>query len=128
MIPLDPTHGTGADHAAEQAAGHGCAWWNLVCQGGHQVVDSGLSAITRTTADGANQLLGGIVKTIDESTQVPITDPTYRHIYVGFLGLAAPLMGITLCLALVVAAGPRGPRPPPPAPRGLLGAGRGGRP
>src|SRR4051794_35925609 len=124
MIPLDPTTGPETSQAAEQ----GCAWWNLVCQGGHQVVDSGLSAITRTTADGANQLLGGIVKTIDESTQVPITDPTYRHIYAGFLGLAVPLMGVTLCLALVVAAGPRGPRPPPPAPRGLLGAGRGGRP
>src|SRR4051812_27581469 len=126
MIPLDPTHGTGADHAAEQAAGHGCAWWNLVCQGGHQVVDSGLSAITRTTADGANQLLGGIVKTIDESTQVPITDPTYRHIYVGFLGLAVPLMGVTLCLALVVAAVRRDPGTLARAVGGLLVAGLGG--
>ena len=25
-------------------ADQGCAWWNLVCQGGSQVVDSGLSA------------------------------------------------------------------------------------
>src|SRR3954451_915171 len=130
MTPLnpttDPTLGPGAGHAADQASGHGCAWWNLVCQGGTQVVDSGLSAITRTTADGANQLLGGIVKTIDESTQVPITDPTYRHIYAGFLGLAAPLMGVTLCLALVLAAVRRDPGTLARALSGLLVAGLGG--
>src|SRR3954453_9672956 len=122
MIPLDPRPGPAAEQAKEQ----GCAWWNLVCQGGHQVVDSGLSAITRTTADGANQLLGGIVKTIDESTQVPITDPTYRHIYAGFLGLAAPLMGVTLCLALVLAAVRRDPGTLARALGGLLVAGLGG--
>src|SRR3954451_701053 len=129
MTPLnpttDPTLGPGAGHAADQASGHGCAWWNLVCQGGTQVVDSGLSAITRTTADGANQLLGGIVKTIDESTHVPITDPTYRHIYAGFLGLAAPLMGVTLCLALVLAAVRRDPGTLARAVNGLLVAGLG---
>src|SRR3954454_20878565 len=122
MVPLDPPLAPEPHQAAEQ----GCAWWNLVCQGGHQVVDSGLSAITRTIADGANQLLGGIVKTIDESTQVPLTDPTYRHIYAGFLGLAAPLMGATLCLALVRAAVRRDPDTLARAVGGLLVAGLGG--
>src|SRR3954454_7288039 len=122
MVPLDPPLAPEPHQAAEQ----GCAWWNLVCQGGHQVVDSGLSAITRTIADGANQLLGEIVKTIDESTQVPITDPTYRHIYAGFLGLAAPLMGVTLALALAVAAVRRDPGTLGRAISGLLVAGLGG--
>ena len=83
--------------------GNDCEWWNMVCQGGNQVVDAGLGAITRATANGANQLLGEIVRIVDESTQVPLADPTYQRIYAGFLGLAAPLMGVILCLALIVA-------------------------
>ena len=70
-------------------AGIGCKWWNLPWQGTSQVFDTGLSAITRATANGANQLLAEIVKTVDESTQVPLADPTYRDVYAGFLGLAA---------------------------------------
>ena len=86
------------------AADDGCKWWDLPCQGGTQVMDSGLSAITRATANGANQLLSEIVKVVDESTQVPLTDPTYRDVYSGFLGLATPLIGIVLCAAVMVAA------------------------
>jgi type IV secretion system protein TrbL len=104
----------------------GCAWWNLVCQGGNQVVDSGLSAITRATANGANQLLGEIVRIVDESTQVPLTDPTYQRIYAGFLGLAAPLMGVVLCGALIVAALRRDPGTLGRAVSGLFVAGMGG--
>ena len=81
----------------------GCQWWNLACQGSHQVVDSGLSAITRSLASGASQLMGEIVKIVDESTQVPLTDPTYQRIYAGFLGLAAPVIGIVLLIAIIVA-------------------------
>lgn len=118
MAPFDPQ--------LAPDAGSGCAWWNLVCQSGSQVVDSGLSAITRSVANGANQLLGEIVKTIDESTQVPITDPTYQRIYAGFLGLAAPLMGVTLCCALLVAAVRRDPGTLARATSGLVVAGIGG--
>ena len=82
----------------------GCSWWNLACQGGQQVANSGLSAITKSIANGANMLLGEIVKTIDESTTVPLADPTYRHVYTGFLGLAAPLIGVILLIAVVLAA------------------------
>jgi type IV secretion system protein TrbL len=105
---------------------HRCAWWDLVCQGGHQVADAGLSAITHATAAGAYQLLGEVVKTIDESTQVPITDPTYQRIYAGFLGLAAPLMGVVFCLALVVAAVRRDPGTLGRAVSGLVVVGIGG--
>lgn len=91
-----------ADQA--RAVDDGCQWWNLACQGSTEIVDSGLSAITRSTASGTSALLGEIVKTIDESTAVPLADPGYREIYVGFLGLAAPLIGVLLCGALVVSA------------------------
>jgi type IV secretion system protein TrbL len=92
-----PGHPTGA-------ADQGCQWWNLACQGSTQIVDSGMSAITRSTASGTSMLLGEIVKTIDESTAVPLADPGYREIYYGFLGLAAPLIGVLLCGALILSA------------------------
>ena len=60
----------------------------------------GWASITRSTAAGADTVLGQIVKTVDESTQVPLADPSYRHVYSGFLGLAAPLIGVILCAAL----------------------------
>jgi type IV secretion system protein TrbL len=80
-----------------------CAWWNLACKGGEHVANAGLSAITKSIASGAEMLLGQIVKVIDESSTVPLADPTYRHVYFGFLGLAATLIGIVLCIALIVA-------------------------
>lgn len=95
--------GTSPGHPAG-AADQGCQWWNLACQGSTQIVDSGMSAITRSTASGTTSLLGEIVKTIDESTAVPLGDPGYREIYYGFLGLAAPLVAVLLCGALVVSA------------------------
>lgn len=103
-----------------------CEWWNLACQGSNQVVDAGLGAITRATANGANQLLGEIVRIVDESTQVPLADPTYQRIYAGFVGLAAPLMGVILCLALIVAAIRRDPGTLGRAVTGLVVAGLGG--
>ncbi|WP_310962474.1 type IV secretion system protein [Nocardioides terrisoli] len=81
----------------------GCPWWNLICKGGHQVADAGLSAITRSIATGAKTLLSQIVKNVDQSSTVPLADPTYRHVYYGFLGLAASLIGVVLCIALVMA-------------------------
>ncbi|MEP7092069.1 MAG: type IV secretion system protein, partial [Nocardioidaceae bacterium] len=87
----------------------GCQWWNFACQGGSEVVDAGLSAITRSTASGAALVLGQIVKIIDGSTQVPLADAGYRQIYYGFLGLAAPLIGVIRFLALVVATVRRDP-------------------
>ena len=80
-----------------------CAWWNLACKGGEHIANSGLSAITKSIASGAEMLLSQIVKVIDDSSTVPLADPTYRHIYFGFLGLAATLIGVVLCIALVVA-------------------------
>jgi len=80
-----------------------CAWWNLACKGGEHVANSGLSAITKSIASGTEMLLSQIVKVIDESATVPLADPTYQHIYFGFLGLAAPLIGVVLCIALIVA-------------------------
>jgi len=48
-------------------------------------------------------LLGQIVKVIDESSRIPLADPTYRHVYFGFLGLAAPVIGIVLLIAVIAA-------------------------
>ena len=48
-------------------------------------------------------LLGQIVKTIDSQSAVPLADPAYRHVYYGFLALAAPLIGVVLSIALVMA-------------------------
>ena len=80
-----------------------CAWWDFACKGGHDIANAGLSAITRSIASGAETLLGQIVKTIDSQSAVPLADPTYRHVYYGFLQLAAPLIGVVLSIALVVA-------------------------
>jgi type IV secretion system protein TrbL len=80
-----------------------CAWWNLACKGSQQVANSGLSAITKSIAAGAEMLLGEIVKVIDESSRIPLADPTYRHVYFGFLGLAAPVIGIVLLIAVIAA-------------------------
>jgi len=80
-----------------------CAWWNLACRGSQQIANSGLSAITKSIAAGAEMLLGEIVKVIDESSRIPLADPTYRHVYFGFLGLAAPVIGIVLLIAVIAA-------------------------
>lgn len=82
----------------------GCSWWNLVCQGGHSLFGSGLSAVTRALASGIAQLLSQITKVLDSSTRVPLADPTYRHIYFGFAALAVPLVAVVLLGALIVAA------------------------
>lgn len=82
----------------------GCAWWNLACKGGHEIANSGLSAITKSIASGAEMLLSQIVRIVDQSSTVPLGDPTYRHVYFGFLGLALPVIGVVLCIALVIAA------------------------
>jgi hypothetical protein len=71
-------------------------------------------------------LLGQIVKTIDESTTVPLADPGYRDIYYGFLGLAGPLIAVILCGALVVSAMRRDPATLGRAVVGLGVAGLGG--
>lgn len=81
----------------------GCQWWNLLCQGGEKVAESGLGAITQAIAAGATMLLGEMTNVIAESTQVPLADPVYRGIYYGFLGLAVPIIGVMLLGALVVA-------------------------
>ena len=80
-----------------------CAWWDFACKGGHDIANAGLSAITRSIASGAETLLGQIVKTIDSQSAVPLADPTYRHVYYGFLALAAPLIGVVLSIALTTA-------------------------
>lgn len=82
----------------------GCEWWNLACKGGESVANAGMSAITKSIASGAEMLLGEILKTIDQSSTVPLADPTYQRICVGFLGMAAPLIGVVLCLAVMAAA------------------------
>jgi hypothetical protein len=85
----------------------GCAWWNLACKGGEHVANAGLSANTKSIASGAEMLLSQIVLTIDDSSTVPLSDPTYRHVYYGFLGLAVPLIGVVLSIALILAAARR---------------------
>jgi type IV secretion system protein TrbL len=100
---LDASDAADSSVATVAVVPSSCAWWNLACKGGEHVANSGLSAITKSIASGAEMLLGQIVRIIDESSTVPLADPTYRHVYFGFLGLAAPLIGIVLCLALVVA-------------------------
>lgn len=84
-------------------SGDGCAWWDFACKGGQEIANAGLSAITRSIASGAEILLGQLVKTIDSQAAVPLADPTYRHVYYGFLALAAPLVGVVLSVALVMA-------------------------
>ena len=92
------------------SAGDECAWWNLVCQGGQQVADSSLSALTESMVNGLASLFGQITKVVDESTRVPLADPTYRDTYFGFVGLAVPLIAIVYMLALLTAALRRDPR------------------
>jgi hypothetical protein len=97
-ISAVPTGGTGAPMADD-----GCAWWDLICQGGEQVADSGLSAITHSTINGLVALFGMVTKIVDESTRVPLADPTYRDTYVGFVGLAVPIVAVVYFLALIAA-------------------------
>ena len=95
---------------APAAEGDDCAWWNLVCQGGQQVADSSLSALTQSMVNGLASLFGQITKIVDESTRVPIADPTYRDTYYGFVGLAVPVIVLVYFLALISAGLRRDPR------------------
>src|SRR4051794_17450725 len=94
----------GADRSDALGAGAGCAWWDLLCQGGHQVADSGLAAITASMVNGLVALFGQISKVVDESTAVPLTDPTYRHTYYAFAALAVPVIAVVYFLALLSSA------------------------
>ena len=82
----------------------GCDWWNLLCQGGQQLTDSGMNAITRSLVHGLIALFGQITKIVDESTRIPLADPTYRHTYYGFAGLAVPVIGVVFFLAVISSA------------------------
>jgi type IV secretion system protein TrbL len=92
------------------AAAGGCEWWNLVCQGGQQAADSGLAAITQAMINGLIALFSQITKIVDESTRVPLADPSYRDTYYGFAQLAVPLIAVVFCLALISSAVHRDPR------------------
>jgi type IV secretion system protein TrbL len=107
-------------------SGDDCAWWNLVCQGGQQVADSSLSALTASMVNGLASLFGQITKIVDESTQVPVADPTYRDTYYGFVGLAVPLIALVYFLALLSAGLRRDPRALTRATVGIAVAGIGG--
>ncbi|MBO0728256.1 MAG: hypothetical protein J2P57_03285 [Acidimicrobiaceae bacterium] len=85
-----------------------------------------MSAITDAVASGAQQLLSEIVKVINSSTQVPLLDPTYQHIYLGFFGLAAVIAAAILCAALITAALRRDAGTLTRALSGLVVAGLGG--
>lgn len=87
----------------------GCAWWNLVCQGGSKIADSGMSSITKSIATGAEAMLSEITKIIDESTTVPLADDRYRAIYFGFVGLAIPFIAVILFAAVILSAIRRDP-------------------
>jgi type IV secretion system protein TrbL len=106
--------------------GNGCAWWDLLCQGGHQVADSGLSAITQSMVQGLIALFGQITKIVDESTRIPLGDPTYRHTYFGFAGLAVPIIAVVFFIALISSAIRRDPRTLGRATVGIGVAGIGG--
>lgn len=82
----------------------GCSWYNLACHGAEATANAGMSALTESIASGAQMLMGELVKNLDDSAQVPLEDPTYRDVYFGFLGLAAPLIGVVLLIAVAVAA------------------------
>jgi type IV secretion system protein TrbL len=101
----DPDIGYVASPATPPASSSpaGCDWWNLACQGADRVADAGMSALTESIASGAQMLMGGLVKDLDASATVPLADPTYREVYFGFLGLAAPLIGVILLVAVIVA-------------------------
>ena len=96
--------------AQPTSAGDDCAWWDLVCQGGQQVADSSLNALTQSMVNGLASLFGQITKIVDESTRVPIADPTYRDTYYGFVGLAVPVIVLVYFLALISAGLRRDPR------------------
>ena len=103
-----------------------CDWWNLVCQGGQQVADSSLSAITQSMIAGLAVLFGQITKIVDESTRVPLADPTYRDTYYGFVGLAVPVIAVIYFIAILTAAMRRDPRSLARATVGIAVAGIGG--
>ncbi|RYU14799.1 type IV secretion system protein [Nocardioides iriomotensis] len=88
----------------EQPTARGCSWWDLVCQGGEQLADSGLSAITSSMSNGLVALFGQITKIVDESTRVPLADPTYRDTYYGFAALAVPVVSVVFLAALISSA------------------------
>jgi type IV secretion system protein TrbL len=111
---------------APTAPGDDCAWWNLVCQGGQQVADSSLNALTASMVNGLASLFGQITKVVDESTQVSVADPTYRDTYYGFVGLAVPLIALVYFLALLSAGLRRDPRALTRATVGIAVAGIGG--
>lgn len=106
--------------------GDGCDWWNLLCQGGHQVADSGLAAITQSLTNGLIALFGQITKVVDESTRVPLADPVYRHTYYGFAALAVPVIAVVFFIALISASLHRDPRALTRATVGVGVAGVGG--
>lgn len=95
--------GAGPPAQAESAASD-CAWWNLACQGAQQVADSSLNAITESMVNGLVALFSQITKIVDESTRVPLADPTYRETYYGFAGLAVPVIAAVYFIALLSAA------------------------
>jgi hypothetical protein len=103
-----------------------CPWWNLVCQGGHQVADSSLTALTQSMIHGLTALFGQITKIVDESTRVPLADPGYRDTYYGFAQLAVPVIGVVFLIALIAAALRRDPRALTRATVGVAVAGIGG--
>lgn len=82
----------------------GCNWWNLLCQGGQQITDSGMNAITQALVHGLISLFGQITKIVDESTRIPLADATYRHTYYGFAALAVPVIGVVFFLAVISSA------------------------
>ena len=90
-VPEEPTHS-------------GCSWWDLLCQGGQQVADSGLAAITSSMSNGLVALFGQVTKIVDESTRVPLADETYRDTYYGFATLAVPVIAVVFLAALLSSA------------------------
>ena len=100
--PAGGTHDLGGVAGAAGVPGD-CQWWNLACQGAEQAANAGMSAITQSIAAGAQMLMGVLVRELDASAGVPLEDPIYRGVYVGFLGLAAPLIAIVLLVAVVLA-------------------------
>ena len=103
-LPNDPLAPT------SPSASNDCAWWDLVCRGGHEVADSSLSALTQSMINGLISLFGQITKIVDESTRVPLGDPAYRDTYYGFASLAVPVIGLVYFIALLSAALRRDPR------------------
>jgi type IV secretion system protein TrbL len=91
------------DVTTTSSPAEGCAWWNLACQGAEHAADAGMSALTQSIASGAQMLMSILVRELDESATVPLADPTYREVYFGFLGLAAPVIGVILLIAVLVA-------------------------